>query len=177
MKVTINIFDESSAAVAYEGTESEIPFTSLGSAYTLIRMGQDGNTKVFEDRVFTKEEAVGKSQYSCREWDFCTSPADCNDDGLSECYGFCAVAYRFEVVDKCVPPADTYYYVTTPELEAISDFPADEGFGVHSAHIEDTGESCNACSVTAVGRSTSYHILAVVMLGIGFAAARMKRKL
>jgi hypothetical protein len=179
VEVTVNIFEDASWET-YHG----VPFPSFDVAYSLERWGTQREW-VFEDRTFHKEDAVSVSPRMC-QWPFgedeflpadeCASDpegcVDCDGDGVAECssWNFCAVAYRFTVVDECVPPfmddgtmtGAVYYNLTSRELVETSDeFREMEGFGDQNITVADTGDECldalrdddNGCSVSRVGVS------------------------
>lgn len=103
---------------------------------------------------------------------------DCDEDGEPECNGFCAVAYRFKVIDECVPPGDLYYNITTPSVEG-TEWMAGEGLGHASTVVEDTGDSClsgsSDCSVAGAGRATG-PLLALLMVAVGGVALLLSRR-
>lgn len=189
LEVTVQVFEDASIDLV----EGEVPLPDLGSTYTLVRWGSKPGTTLFEDRAFSAGEAFEVTEYGCQVWDptidsaepdFCQnypeSCVDCDDDSEPECYGFCAVAYRFEVLDECVPPGEWYYSMNTPESEQHGLFNEGEGLGSTNTGVEDTGDPClddgdSGCSVSGVGAQAPLGALALFMLAIGLAAARMGR--
>jgi hypothetical protein len=179
------VFEESDFLLGAD----EIPMPDLDSAYTLTRRGNKGSfATLLEDHVFAAENAFEVTEYDCHGWDgfghdpgFCeVYPEDCVDcdgDDVVECYGFCAVAYRFLVVDDCVPSGDVMYFIGTPETESV--WYENEGLGFTSTGVEDTGDSClddeSGCSVSRVGSRDLEGALALFLIAIGLAAGRILR--
>lgn len=181
-EVTIAIFEDCSEEFIID----DVPFPGLDQPYTLFRWGFEDQYPVylFEDRVFTADEAVEVTPYQCQgpaelNEECATDPdwcVDCDEDGVPECYGFCAVAYRFTVVDGCVPPGgEQYYTITTPSVMG-TEYHAGEGLGHHSTGFEDTGDPClddASCSISRVHAAGPSEIpLALLMLAVGLLALR-----
>lgn len=192
VEVTVQVFEDASIDLV----EGEMPLPDLDSTYTLTRGGHQPGTTLFEDRTFSAEEAFEVTDYGCQSFepgldsvepDFCQnypeSCVDCDDDSEPECYGFCAVAYRFEVLDECVPPGSWYYAMSTPESEQHGLFHEGEGLGSTNTGVQDTGDSClddddSGCSVSGVGGDAGAGPVtaAVLVLAGLIALARSRRK-
>jgi hypothetical protein len=183
VEVTVQVFEESDTLLG----EDEIPMPDLDSAYTLTRSGTGWGTTLLEDHVFAAEDAFEVVEYGCvlvDPWgpgdcpghEYCV---DCDGDDEAECNGFCAVTYRFLVIDECVPPGETMYGIRTPETESV--FYEGEGLGFTNTGIEDTGAACldddSGCSVSGLGaRRTTSALTALFLLGIGLLAVTLGRR-
>ena len=180
MAVNVQIFDQVDEIATPEGT----PVPDMSARYTLKRMTSDASVVLFENRVFDSSEADEVTPYMCHSWsnnvvgtadgsdagcdDELEHCADCDKDGTPECNGFCAVAYRYTVVDHC-PPADApelyYWMFVEPEVHRIPD----EGLGFTTGHFksEEAGGVCDSeekCSVTRVGREGGSSFVSMVSM-------------
>jgi len=185
VEVTVQVFEESDVLLG----EDEIPMPGFDSQYTLVRWSAgSGDVVLLEDHVFAPEDAFEVTEFECHTWniwydDGCSDPAwcdDCDGDDVLECYGFCAVAYRFLVVDHCVPPGDAMYGIRTPECHSV--WAEGEGLGFTNTGIEDTGDACldddSGCSVSGVGGDAGVGAVTgaiLVLLGIVALARSRKR--
>jgi hypothetical protein len=186
VEVTVQVFDESDAMLGPEG--EQIPVPDLSSAYTLTRVGIDVSKTLLEDQVFSPKDAFEVIEYGCvprNIWFSGDCPGDwncedCDDDGEAECDGFCAVTYRFSVVDDCAAPGDAMYYMRTDYAGPA--WYEDEGLGFTNTVVEDTGDPCldddSGCSVSGVGRDAGVGAVtgAILMLVGIFAMARSRRR-
>jgi hypothetical protein len=179
VEVTVQVFEDSSTLLG----EDQIPMPDLSSAYTLHGSG----SVLLSDHVFSPDDAFEITDFQCNVWnpwisEECSSSElceDCDDDGVAECDGFCAVAYRFLVVDECAEPGDAMYGIRTPETESV--WYENEGLGFTNTVIEDTGDECLSdcgCIAAGAGGRMSEEIVAIFVLGIMlFAATLARRKL
>lgn len=171
VRITIQVFEEASAELVHETFE----FPGLETRYTVTRFGDGPQETVVDQRLFPAGDAIEVTPNVCHTDE--GSDAECTEP----CAGFCAVAYRFEVVDECAPVGYQYYQVTIPAIAADPTY-ADEGLGTAAITVTDyAGDSCfddktGICSVAAVGRGAPCGCAALlVLLGVGVLAFRRWR--
>jgi hypothetical protein len=174
--VTVAVFNETEAV----NPDGE-PLPGLDSAYTLERWDEAGSEIVFENRVFDPAEADATSGYACHTWDGpeagpCDGSyecADCDDDGVDECDGFCGVAYYYTVVDECPAPGSygLYYWMRTdPPYDLYAE---GEGLGFTTGGAEDVGAACQhpdggGCSASLFGARPAAGLFLLLAAAIGY---------
>ncbi len=149
VEVTVNVFDEIEGVAP---TGDTLP--DMSAAYTLGWYGYPSGSVLFEDRVFDPQEAVEISEYECQYWDYYGSDKwdgalDCDGDGVFECSGFCAVAYRYTVTEHCpeylnedVDGSPLYYMKSDPPCDLFFE-DEDLGYSNWTDVIEDVGDLCD----------------------------------
>jgi hypothetical protein len=182
VEITFSVFEDSSEERVLEDYSPGRPdidsegllFPDLSNTYSLKRFGENDPDKgvVFADRLFLAQDADIVTEYTCQDngilKDVACDPEfedgciDCDSDDIAGCHGFCAVAYRYTVIDSCPPPGPKYYRVSTPEVEVyLGEVHNDSNNGLGMASfsvaqsntscIEDETEETSDCSVAGVG--------------------------
>jgi hypothetical protein len=188
VEITFSVFEDSSEERVLEhwnpNVDSDgIPFPDLSNAYTLERFGEDDNDwgVIFEDRIFSAQDADLVTDYTCQfneiAPDIDCGPKndgciDCDDDDIAECRGFCAVAYRYTVVDSCPPPGNKYYRVNTPEAEIHMGEIMNDSFdrlGLAAASVSQSNASCieeesSNCSVASAGSHSARCLFLILLM-------------
>ena len=150
---------------------------SFDTTFKLVR----GDEVLFEDRQFVREEADEVDGPGCIDIVF-SEMVDCDDDGTAECEGVCGTAYRYEVVDECVPEDDaTYWLYDEATLDENGDPPGEYVGYYYPVYLESGDASCldsDGCSVAgAPGRATEGGLAALMLLvGLGFVVVARRRK-
>lgn len=157
-----------------------------GYAFSLERLWIDEDADdehlvervLFSDKVFTKEEAGGVSEYGCHTVPSMSSTSyceqfpdecsDCDDDGTNDCSGHCGVAYYYEVHDDCVPKGEHDYLLTIQAESLHTDS--------RSWEVEkDPGDCGCACSAGGMARASAWLPL-LVLLAIGACALLVSKR-
>jgi hypothetical protein len=166
MEITVSIFDQTDAT---NGDGEPIP--GLEDEYTLGLGSPEESYNVFENRTFEPGEALEVTEKVCHSWDSpdsITNGENCDDD--STCgYGFCAVAYRYEVTDHCPPFGEDFRYwmTTSSDYDLLYE---GEGLGMSNYYevLEEAGDQCaeseSGCSVSLVGNTVQSLSLFQVLL-------------
>jgi hypothetical protein len=162
---------------------------SFDTTFKLIRGEDEGDGEVvFEHRQFAKDEADEVFGPGCVEDNYFEGVEfdDCDDDGTDECTGICGTAYRYEVVDECVPGNYALYRlydettlecVDSRDIEFVSHDDSCLDADAPDGSADSGGSGGSGCSVTGVPDRTTEAALAAFMLliGVGFAVASRRK--
>jgi len=150
---------------------------NFDTTWKLVRGGE----VLFENRQFVREEADAVVGPGCISVNSVEAPLDCDEDGDAECWGLCGTAYRYGIVDDCVPE-DHALYSLFDESTFDEDGNPPEGSDGYFRIVDITAKdkSCldsGGCSVAAVsGRSSEAGLAALMLLlGLGFAVVARRR--
>jgi hypothetical protein len=170
VRLTIQVFEDATEELVYDTFE----FPGLDEAYSVTRWGTGQAETVVDGYLFDPAAALVVSDYVCHGDD--GTETACTED----CGTFCAVAYRYEFVDECVPAGQQFYVVNVPAIEADPTW-SDEGLGMQDIDVDDyPGDSCfdddtGVCTVVAPGRPQGAAI-AIFALLLGALLARRWRR-
>jgi MYXO-CTERM domain-containing protein len=140
---------------------------------TTFKLTRNVDAVLFEHRQFVKEEADEVFGPGCVE-DWSEAGyfnADCDSDGTDDCAGTCGTAYRYDIVDECVPDSAADYKLFDETTgEQVGTYVFEFGPDPDDSCLDSGGTGDSGCSVAAVPESTSEAGLAALMLlvGLGF---------
>lgn len=149
---------------------------NFDTTWKLVRSGE----VLFEHRQFVRAEADAVVGPGCIGVNSVEGPVDCDEDGDAECFGLCGTAYRYALVDECVPEDHALYSLYDEStFDENGDPPEGSDGYFRIVDVTSKDDSCldaGGCAVAAPGHAWQGGLAALMLIvGLGVLAASRRR--